>query len=68
MDKEQLTHEVFKNINDLEPKHDWDLMLRNAYDSLAIAKLDISIQELEEMLLQSDYTFDKQKQLYVIKG
>jgi len=64
---EEIIDKIFQNINKLEPKHDWDLMLRNAYDSLAIAKLDISMQELEDELLRSNYKWDKETQLYIKK-
>jgi len=67
MDKEVIVQEVLKSINNLKPKHNWDIMVRNAYDSLALAKLDISIQELHRILKTSTYTFDKERQLY-IKG
>ena len=65
MNTEEIIKEAFKTMNDLKEKRDWEIMLKNAYDTLALQEL-MSLQDLEELLLASNYKFDKEKQIYIL--
>ena len=65
MNTEEIIKEAFKTMNDLKEKRDWEIMLKNAYDTLALQEL-MSLQDLEELLLSSNYKFDKEKQTYIL--
>ena len=65
MNTEEIIKEAFKTMNDLKEKRDWEIMLKNAYDTLALQEL-MSLQDLEELLLSSNYKFDKEKQIYIL--
>jgi len=65
MDKIEITHKAFEIMNDLKKKHDWDVMVQNSHDVMG---LDIGVQALENILIESDlYTWDKEKQKYILK-
>ena len=65
MNTEEIIKESFKTMNDLKEKRDWETMLKNAYDTLSLQEL-MSLQNLEELLLSSNYKLDKEKQIYIL--